>query len=101
MQGAPVGPKVCITPEMAGDMKNMAQKPNGENDCKMSNETVSGNTRTFQMTCTKPDKYDGTISLTVNSADSFKMATKYDAVIDGKKQKGDIAMTYRRVGECP
>jgi hypothetical protein len=50
---------------------------------------------------TKPDKYDGTISLTINGADNFTMATDYTAVFDGKERKGSMTASYRRVGDCP
>ena len=98
MEGVPFGPKICITPEMAKDMKSVAQKPDPDSDCKMTDETVTGATRTFKISCTKPEKFDGTVSQTVNGPDNFTMTTEYSG---GQEGSGSMTMNYNRVGDCP
>jgi len=91
---------ICFTPEMVKDVKNLSQQKTPDSDCKSSGETVSGNTRTFNIACTKPNKYDAKVSLTTNSADNFTMTQVYNVAQGGKAQSGTMTMTYRRIGDC-
>jgi hypothetical protein len=92
---------VCFTPEMVKDMRNLSQQKAPDSDCKSSGETVSGSTRTFNVSCTKPNKYDAKISITVNGPDNFTMAQNYTMDRGGKSQSGTMSIAYRRIGECP
>jgi hypothetical protein len=94
--------KICFTPEMVKDMKSLSQQRTPDSDCKASGETVSGNTRTFNVSCTKPNKYDAKISLTVNGPDNFTMTQNYTMERGGKgqSQSGTMSVAYRRLGDC-
>lgn len=92
--------KICLTPAMVKDMKQMAAKGDASSDCRSSNEKVSGATRTFEVSCTKPTRYDGRIAITIAGPDNFSMKQDYVMEHGGKKQSGSMSMTYRRVGEC-
>jgi Protein of unknown function (DUF3617) len=100
ISGMPQKHTQCFTPEMVKDVKNLAQRGEKSADCKPSNEKVTGNTRTFQVSCTKPNKYDATISLTMNGPDNFTMTQNYSVDAGGKAQKGTLTMSYRRLGDC-
>jgi len=99
--------RLCLTPEMVKDLKTLSSTAEGANDCKMSNERVAGKTRTFDVACTRPRKYRAKVSVTVYGPDHF--VTTEDYVVEtasgksGKgagEQRGRLAMTYRRIGEC-
>ncbi|MGH7179456.1 MAG: DUF3617 domain-containing protein, partial [Tepidisphaeraceae bacterium] len=98
--GLPQKQMVCFTPEMVKDMKNLSQQQTPDSDCKSSGEAVTGNTRTFNVSCTKPNKYDAKISLTVNAPDNFTMTQNYTVAQGGKAQSGTMTIAYRRVGDC-
>jgi Protein of unknown function (DUF3617) len=91
---------VCFTPAMVKDMKGLAAKGGAQSDCKTSNERASGKSRMFDVSCTKPQKYDARIKVTVESPESFAMEQEYTAEMGGQKQQGAMKMTYRRLGEC-
>ena len=101
MTGLPQKQTVCFTPDMVKDMKSLSQRKTPDSDCKSSGEAVSGNTRTFNVSCTKPNKYDAKISVTVNGPDNFTMTQNYTMDRGGKGQSGTMSVAYRRVGECP
>ena len=90
---------ICFTPEMVKDMKNLPQQGT-DNDCKSSGESVSGNTRAFNVSCTRPNKYDAKISITASGPDAFTMTQKYNVSQGGKAQSGTMTVAYRRLGEC-
>lgn len=91
---------VCFTPEMVKDMKSLSQQKTPDSDCKSSGEAVSGNTRTFNVSCTRPNKYDAKISVTVNGPDDFTMTQNYTMDRGGKGHSGTMSIAYRRLGEC-
>jgi Protein of unknown function (DUF3617) len=101
MTGLPQKQTVCFTPEMVKDMKSLSQQKTPDSDCKSSGESVSGNTRTFNVSCTKPNKYDAKISVTVNGPDNFTMTQNYTMDRGGKGQSETMSIAYRRMGECP
>lgn len=92
---------VCITPALAKDMKQMAAKGDPNSDCKVSNEKVSGATRSMDITCTKPASYKANVTITIDGPDKFTMAQDYAMQRGDKSMSGKMAMTYRRIGECP
>lgn len=99
LTGMPQKQTVCFTPEMVKDMKSLSQQT-PDSDCKSSGEAVSGNTRTFNVSCTKPNKYDAKISVTVNGPANFTMKQDYTMDRGGKGQSGTMTVAYRRLGEC-
>lgn len=92
--------RVCFTPAMVKDMKALAAKGDTGSDCKAANEKVAGKSRSFDVSCTEPQKYDARITVTVESPDSFSMTQEYVSEAGGKTHKGSMTMAYRRVGEC-
>ena len=100
LSGMPQKQTICFTPEMVRDMKSLSQQKTPDSDCKSSGESVAGNTRTFNVSCTRPNKYDAKISLTVNGPDNFTMTQNYSVAQGGKAQSGTMTIAYRRVGEC-
>ena len=97
--GMPQKQTVCFTPEMVKDMKSLSRQT-PDSDCKSSGESVAGNTRTFNVSCTKPNKYNAKISVTVNGPDNFTMTQNYTVDRGGKAQSGTMSIAYRRLGEC-
>jgi hypothetical protein len=97
---ANVKQNVCLTPAMVKDMKQMAAKGDPSSDCKASAEKVSGASRMFDITCTKPAAYQASVVVTVDGPDRFSMSQDYSMAQGGKKQQGKLAMTYRRIGDC-
>jgi hypothetical protein len=97
--GMPQKQTVCFTPEMVKDMKSLSRQT-PDSDCKSSGESVAGNTRTFNVSCTKPNKYHAKISVTVNGPDNFTMTQNYTMDRGGKAQSGTMSIAYRRLGEC-
>lgn len=93
--------KICFTPAMVKDLKGVAAKSDPSSDCKTSNEKVTGATRTFRVSCTKPTKYDANVGLTVHGPDHFSMTQDYVTEHGGKSQAGKMSFVYRRVGDCP
>ena len=100
ISGLPQKQSMCITPEMAKDMKNLQQKPDPKSDCKTTGDTGAGDTRSFQVKCTKPMKYEAQVSIAKQGADGFTMKQDYTMDHAGKPQKGSMTMTYKRVGDC-
>src|SRR5262245_2424094 len=103
LSGMPQKQTVCFTPEMVKDMKSLSQQKTPDSDCKSSGESVSGSTRTFNVSCTRPNKYDAKISITVNGPDNFAMTQNYTMERGGKgqAQSGTMSVAYRRLGDCP
>jgi hypothetical protein len=87
---------ICITKK---DL--VPQKPQPNQDCKMTNTKISGNTVTWTMKCKmdktvvdsdgkityKKDKFDGIVNMTMDSPDSGKM-------------KMTQTMSGKRIGDC-
>src|SRR5262245_55613759 len=92
---------ICFTPEMVKDVKSLSQQRSPDNDCKSSGDSSSGSTRTYNISCTRPNKYDAKVSITTNGPDNFTMTQNYSVAQGGKAQSGTMTMTYRRLGDCP
>ncbi len=91
---------VCLTPAMVKDMKQMAARGDANSDCKAANEKVSGASRSFDVSCTKPAMYQAHVVVTVEGPDRFTMAQDFTTEHGGKKRSGKMAIAYRRIGEC-
>jgi Protein of unknown function (DUF3617) len=100
MAGMPQRTTACFSAETLKDAKNFTQKGATVNDCKASGESVSGNTRSFNVSCTRPNKYDSKVTLTVNGPDNFTVTQNYTVAYAGDSQEGTMTMSYRRIGEC-
>ncbi len=101
MSGIPMKQQVCITPDMVKDPTRLgqdAQMP--DHDCKFSKPKVSGNTTSFTMSCTRPQKMNTHTTLTSNGPDSFTMKQDFDMEMEGQRHKGSTTMTYKRLGDC-
>ena len=92
---------ICLTPEMVRDMRNLTQRQDPASDCRPSQEKVSGNTRSFVVSCTRPVRYQANITVTVSGADRFAMQQDFTTEINGRSQSGSLFMHYARIGECP
>jgi len=99
-QGDGAKRRLCLTPEMAKDLKTLAATSDPASDCKVSNEHVTGKTRTFDLACTRPRKYRATIAITVHGPDYFVTVQDYVAWPNGRETHGRVSVTYRRVGAC-
>ena len=98
MVGLPHKQSVCLTPDRVKDIKNLGQSHGS--DCKSSNEKVSGKTRTFNIACTKPQKYEGLVTMTLNGPDNFSMQQDYSLQQGSRTQKGSLKINYKRLGDC-
>jgi hypothetical protein len=90
----------CITPEQSKDPVNTLprgpQAGRGANqDCKVSDYKVSGNTVTWKMTCSTPQPMTSTGEMTFTD-DSYVGTMKMNM------PQGDMSMklTGKRVGDC-
>jgi hypothetical protein len=100
MQSMPKPHTMCITPDMAKDPKALMQQRGVESECKSTKESVVGNTRTFNISCVKPNKYEAKVTFTAHGADHFTMTQEFTTEQKGSAHAGSMAMTYKRVGEC-
>jgi hypothetical protein len=100
MVGMPHKQSVCLTPDKVKDIKNLGQREGDGSDCKSSNEKVSGKTRTFNIACTKPQKYEGAVTMTINGPDNFSMQQDYSLQQGSRTQKGSLKINYKRLGDC-
>lgn len=92
----------CITPDEARQAKEDAvsffTKEMGEDqNCKVSDAKVSGNTLTFSTTCVEDGEKTTIHSATTFAADSF---TSIGTMKDGDGQTSTMSISARRVGDC-
>ena len=90
----------CISPEQAKDPANTVPRQpgrgrGGKDDCKMSDYKTTGNTTTFTMVCTSPEKMTGTGEMTFGD-DSYTHTMRMVMA------QGEMTMktTGKRVGDC-
>ncbi|HKO87322.1 MAG TPA: DUF3617 family protein [Burkholderiales bacterium] len=91
---------VCIKPEMAKDIQQLAQKSDPGGDCKTFDQSKKGNVQSFKVSCTKPQKYEATVTTNLMSADNFSLQHDYNMERDGRAQKGSMKINYKRLGDC-
>jgi hypothetical protein len=91
---------VCITADQAKDPVNAVPRQTGrgrggKDDCKVSDYKTTGNTVTFTMACTSPDKMTGTGEMTFGD-DSYTQTMKMVTA------QGEMTMktTGKRLGDC-
>ena len=89
----------CITPEQLKDPANaVPQGPQGgssNQDCKVSDYKVSGNTVTWQIPCTKPQPMTSTGEMVFDG-------DTYAGTMQMKTAQGDMSMKLagKRLGDC-
>jgi hypothetical protein len=90
----------CITADQAKDpVSAVPRQPGrgrgGKDDCKFSDYKTTGNTMTFTMACTSPDKMTGTGEMTFGD-DSYTNTMKIVTA------QGEMTMkaTGKRIGDC-
>lgn len=92
---------MCITPELAKDPASAVPRQTGrgrggKDDCKITDYKMKGNTATWSMACTTPDKVTGTGEMTFGD-DSYTSTMKMVTA------QGEMTMktTGKRIGDCP
>ena len=102
MPGAPVAlPAMkqtrCITAEQLEDPNTAVPggSPDPNNDCKVSDYQVAGQTVTWKIACTKPNKVTGDGELTVDG-------DAYTGTMRLAMDEGAMTMKYtgKRLGDC-
>ena len=91
----------CITPEQAKDPASTVPRQSGrgrgnKDDCKVSDYKTSGNTVTWSMACTSPDKMTATGEMTFAGEDSYTSTMKM-VMAQGEMT---MKMTGKRTGDC-
>jgi hypothetical protein len=92
----------CITPEQASDPASTVSPQagrgrgrGGKDDCKTTDQKVTGNTLTYSIACTSPDKVTGTGEMTFGD-DSYTNTLKM-IMPQGEMT---MKMTGKRTGDC-
>lgn len=91
----------CITPEQAADPAGSAPRQggrgrSGKDDCKTTDQKVTGNTLTYSIACTSPDKMTATGEMTFTGDDSYTNTMKM-VMAQGEMT---MKMTGKRTGDC-
>jgi hypothetical protein len=89
--------KACLTREQIARSEHVVPRQDGDkSDCRMIKQSVSGNTVTFTMECSKPEpmRTEGRTSF---KGDSFES----DMTFSGRAQKFRQQISARRLGDCP
>jgi hypothetical protein len=91
----------CITPEQAADPAGSAPRQGGrgrggKDDCKTTDQKVTGNTLTYSIACTSPDKMTATGEMTFTGDDSYTNTMKM-VMAQGEMT---MKMTGKRTGDC-
>jgi hypothetical protein len=90
----------CVTPEQIKDPASALPQAagagrGGQTDCKVSDYKVSGNTATWQMSCTKPQAITSAGEMTFT-------ADTYNGTIKSNMAQGEMTMKVagKRLGDC-
>jgi hypothetical protein len=91
----------CVTPEQAKSPADTLPRQSGrgrggKDDCKMTDQKVTGSTLTYSMACTSPDKMTVTGEMAFTGDDSYTNTMKM-AMAQGEMT---MKMTGKRIGEC-
>jgi Protein of unknown function (DUF3617) len=99
VQMPPMKTTRCVTPEDAKDpAASLQQGPGGrggKNDCKVSDQKVSGNTVSWKMACAAPQSMTGTGEITFKD-DSYTGTMKMTTPQGSMSMK----MDGKRLGDC-
>jgi len=89
----------CVTPAEAKDPSSLQSGPpggrGGKNDCKVSDQKMSGNTMSWKIACTSPDAMTGTGEMTF-ADDSYTGTMKMNMAQGAMSMK----MEGKRLGDC-
>jgi hypothetical protein len=95
MEMPPMKQQQCVTAAMIKDPQSAI--PKMDNDCKISNYKLEGNTATYTMTCTQPAPITATGEIKYSGSDAYTGTVK----LDGMGQTLTMNIDAKRVGECP
>jgi hypothetical protein len=91
----------CVTPEQAKSPADTLPRQSGrgrgdKDDCKLTDQKMSGSTLTYSMACTTPDKLTVTGEMTFTGDDSYTNTMKM-VMAQGEMT---MKMTGKRIGDC-
>ena len=99
VQMPPMKTTRCVTPAEAKDPSSLQSGPpggrGGKNDCKVSDQKMSGNTMSWKIACTSPDAMTGTGEMTF-ADDSYTGVMKMNMAQGAMSMK----MEGKRLGDC-
>ena len=99
VQMPPMKQTRCVTPAEAKDPSLLQSGPpggrGGKNDCKVSDQKMSGNTISWKIACTSPDAMTGTGEMTF-ADDSYTGTMKMNMAQGAMSMK----MEGKRLGDC-
>ena len=99
VQMPPMKQTRCVTPAEAKDPSLLQSGPpggrGGKNDCKVSDQKMSGNTMSWKIACTSPDAMTGTGEMTF-ADDSYTGTMKMNMAQGAMSMK----MEGKRLGDC-
>ena len=99
VQMPPMKQTRCVTPAEAKDPSSLQSGPpggrGGKNDCKVSDQKMSGNTMSWKIACTSPDAMTGTGEMTF-ADDSYTGTMKMNMTQGAMSMK----MEGKRLGDC-
>jgi hypothetical protein len=98
VQMPPMKQTRCVTPAEAKDPSTLSGPPGGrggKNDCKVSDQKMSGSTISWKIACTSPDAMTGTGEMTFGD-DSYTGTMKMNMAQGAMSMK----MEGKRLGDC-
>ena len=99
VQMPPMKQTRCVTPAEAKDPSSLQSGPpggrGGKNDCKVSDQKMSGNTMSWKIACTSPEAMTGTGEMTFDD-DSYTGTMKMNMAQGAMAMK----MEGKRLGDC-
>ena len=99
VQMPPMKQTRCVTPAEAKDPSTLQSGlpggRGGKNDCKVSDQKMSGNTMSWKITCASPDAMTGTGEMTF-ADDSYTGTMKMNMAQGAMSMK----MEGKRLGDC-
>ena len=90
----PMKHQQCVTSAMIKDPQSAI--PKMDNDCKISDFKLAGNTATYTMTCTQPTQVTATGEIKYSGTDAYTGTLK----LDGAGQSFTLSYDAKRIGEC-
>lgn len=87
------GMRMCMTKEMA----ERSEVPPAQGDCRITQQSRSGNTMKASFACTNPPS-TGESQVTFSSPEAYSMKTVVNATVNGKPERTTIEGTGKWVG---
>ena len=101
MTGAPALPpqtmQRCLTASDVAGNKSYEMPPDRNSDCKIRDVAESGGQFSYKVSCTKPQKLDGTAK---GSVTSTSMTMEMNMTMAGAPGPMTQNITARRIGDC-